>query len=179
MNADADHENPTNDLSTWTIERLRSFTENAQGQQFEAVRVVAQGHAYRADEPPEARRQWAKLSLQANQRLPGDSVWDRARATQHNFMLRMWVIDQLGPDDEDHDWSPETLAADTVTALALTPAEARALATHWRDLAIEQIGELRRHKNLTAHLDRLVDHLRPSPIRDQLLAWTETRRHLP
>ncbi|WSQ06434.1 hypothetical protein OG604_00760 [Streptomyces sp. NBC_01231] len=71
------------------------------------------------------------------------------------------------------------MAADTVTALALTPAEARSLADHWLDLPVEQISELRRHKNLTAHLDRLVDHLQPSPIRDQLLAWTGTRRHLP
>ncbi|MGP3637253.1 hypothetical protein ACTU45_28575 [Streptomyces sp. 24-1644] len=179
MNADADHENPSRDLSTWTIDRLQSFAEDAQGQQLEAVRVVAQGHAYRADEPREARQQWAKLSLQANQRLHGDGPWDRARAAQQNFMLRMWVIDQLGPDDEDHDWSPETLAADTVAALALTPAEARALADHWRDRAVEQIGELRRHKTLTAHLDRLIEHLQPSPVRDQLLAWTETRRHLP
>ncbi|MEU2132354.1 hypothetical protein ACFXPY_36905 [Streptomyces sp. NPDC059153] len=179
MNADADHENPSSDLSTWTIERLQSFAEEAQGQELEAVRVIAQGHAYHADEPCEARQQWAKLSLQANQRLHGDGLWDRARETHQNFMLRMWVIDHLGPDDKDHDWNPETLAADTVTALALTSAEARALADHWRDLAVEQIGELRRHKNLTAHLDRLVNHLQPSPVRDQLLAWTETRQHLP
>ena len=179
MNADADHESPSHDLSIWTIERLRSFAEDTQGQQLEAVRVVAQGHAYHADEPREARLQWAKLSLQANQRLPGDGVWDRARAAQQNFMLRMWVIDELGPDDEDPDWSPEKLAADTITALALTPAEARALADHWRDLAIEQIGELRRHRNLTAHLGWLVEHLQPSPVRDLLLAWTETRQHLP
>ncbi len=179
MNADADHENPSRDPSTWTIERLQLFAEDAQGQELEAVRVVAQSHAYRADEPHEARQQWAKLSLQANQRLHGDGPWDRARAAQQNFMLRMWMIEQLGPDDEDHDWSPETLAADTIAALALTPAEARALADHWRGLAVEQIGELRRHKNLTAHLDRLVNHLQPSPVRDQLLAWTVTRQHLP
>ncbi|MFF3427789.1 hypothetical protein [Streptomyces sp. NPDC002602] len=179
MNADADHEIPSRDLSTWTIERLQMFAEDAQGQELEAVRVVAQSHAYRADEPHEARKQWAKLSLHANQRLHGDGLWDRARGAQRNFMLRMWMIDQLGPDGEDHDWSPATLAADTVAALALTPAEARALADHWRNLAVEQIGELRRHKNLTAHLDRLVIHLQPSPVRDQLLAWTETRPHLP
>ncbi|MFE2538351.1 hypothetical protein [Streptomyces sp. NPDC059371] len=179
MNADADHENPSCDLSAGTIERLQRFAEDAQGRQLESVRVVAQGHAYGADEPHEVRKQWAKLSLQANQRLYGDSLWDQARAAQHNFMLRTWVIDQLGPDDEDHDWSPEALASDTVTALALTPADARALADHWRSLEVEQMGELRRHKNLTAHLDRLVDHLQPSPVRDQLLAWTETRQHLP
>ncbi|MFD0267835.1 hypothetical protein ACFVGY_14800 [Streptomyces sp. NPDC127106] len=179
MNADADHESPSRDLSTWTIERLQSFAEDAQGQQLEAVRVVAQSHAYRADEPREARQQWAKLSLQANHRLHGEGPWDRARGAQQNFMLRMWMIDQFGPDDEDHDWSPEALAADTVGALALAPAEARALADHWRDLEVERIGVLRRHKSLTAHLDRLVGHLQPSPVRDQLLAWTATRQHLP
>ncbi|MFF7927358.1 hypothetical protein ACFZDP_40630 [Streptomyces mirabilis] len=82
MNADADHENPSRDLSTWTVERLQSFAEEAQGQQLETVRVVAQGHAYFADEPREARKQWAKVSLQANQRLHGDTLWDRARAAQ-------------------------------------------------------------------------------------------------
>ncbi|MFJ7969729.1 hypothetical protein [Streptomyces sp. NPDC096324] len=179
MNADAEREDPSCDLSTWTIERLRSFAEDAQGRQLESVRVVAQGHAYRAGEPHEVRKQWAKLSLQANRRLQGDGPWDEARAVQQNFMLRTWVIDQVGPDYEDDDWSPEALASDTVTALAFTPAEALALADHWCGLAVEQIGELRRHKNLTAHLDRLVDHLQPGPVREQLLAWTETRQHLP
>ena len=94
-------------------------------------------------------------------------------------MLRMWVIDHLGPDNETQDWSPETLAADTIAALSLTPVEARARADQWRDLPIEQIGELRRHKNLTAHLDRLVCHLQAGPIRDRLLAWAETRQYLP
>ncbi|MDO0909348.1 hypothetical protein QQM39_00220 [Streptomyces sp. DT2A-34] len=163
MNVDANHEDPGRDLSTWTSERLQSFASDAQGQQLEAVRVVALGHAYRADQPREARQQWAKLSLRANQRLPCDGLWDRARTARQNFMLRMWMIDHLGPENEDEDWSPETLAADTVAALSLTPAEARALADHWRDLAVEQIGELRRHKNLTAHLDRLVCYLQAGP----------------
>lgn len=179
MNADVDHESPSSDLSTWTIERLQLFAEGAHGGELEAVRVVAQGHAYGADETREIRKQWAKLSLQVNQRLRGDGPWEHARVAQHDFMLRAWVIDQLGPDDGDHDWSPEALASDTLAALALIPAEARALGDHWRDLEVEEMGELRRHKNLTAHLDGLVDDLEPGPVRDQLLAWTETRRHLP
>ncbi|MBE1602543.1 hypothetical protein [Streptomyces stelliscabiei] len=146
MNADDD--SPSRDLSTWTIQRLRSFADATHGPQLESVRVVAQGHAYDADAPRAARRQWAELSLRANQRLPGDSPWDRARKTHHDFMLRMWVIDQLGPDHEHQDWNPETLPADTIAALAFTPVEARALADHWRDLPVERIGELRRHKNL-------------------------------
>ncbi|MET7981790.1 hypothetical protein [Streptomyces sp. NPDC005281] len=179
MNADADHQDPSRDLSTWTIERLQSFASSARSRQLEAVRVVAQDHAYRTGQPREVRRQWATLSLQANQRLPGDGLWDRARTAHQNFMLRMWVIDHLGPDSEDQSWSPDTLATDTIAALSLTSTEARALANHWRDLAVEQIGELRRHKNLTAHLDRLIQHLQPGSVRDRLLAWAETHQYLP
>lgn len=94
-------------------------------------------------------------------------------------MLRMWVIDRLGPGRTAPDRDPEALADDTLAALALTPAAARALAGHWRDLPIEQIGELRRHKNLTAHAARLVAHLRPGPVGDLLLAWSRARPHLP
>ncbi|GHG50256.1 hypothetical protein GCM10018779_10220 [Streptomyces griseocarneus] len=68
-------------------------------------------------------------------------------------MLRMWVIDQLGPDDKDPDWNPERLATDTAAVLTLAPCDARALTAHWRSLGIDQIGELRRYKNLTVHLD--------------------------
>ncbi|WP_181923937.1 hypothetical protein [Streptomyces inhibens] len=45
------------------------------------------------------------------------------------------------------------MASETLAALDLSPSQASALAGRWRDLAIEQIRELRRHKNLTAHLD--------------------------
>ena len=43
-------------------------------------------------------------------------------------MLRMWVIDRLGPVPTCPDWSPDALAADTLGALTLTPAQAQALA---------------------------------------------------
>ncbi|MFG2415475.1 hypothetical protein [Streptomyces goshikiensis] len=179
MNTDTNHEEACRDLSTWTIEHLQAFATDARGQELEAVRVVAQAHVYRSDQPLETRRQWAKLSLLANERMHGVGPADRVREANQNFMLRMWIIDQLGPDSKDPDWSPETLASDTLGALALAPSEAGALASQWRELAIEQIRELRWHKILTAHLDRLVNHLRPGPTRDQLLGWTETRRLLP
>ncbi|MFE7762547.1 hypothetical protein [Streptomyces sp. NPDC057438] len=173
------HDSSSDDLGTWSIEQLRSFTERAQGGEFEAVRVVAQQHAYGSVESPEACREWARLSLRANQCMSSDRSWDRARKAHQNFMLRMWVIERLGPDPGDRHWDPEALAADTVSALALTPAAARALAGHWRDLPIEKIGELRRHKNLTAHAGELAGHLSPGPVRDLLLTWSETRPHLP
>ncbi|WSA79989.1 hypothetical protein OG930_32810 [Streptomyces sp. NBC_01799] len=179
MSTSADQQGPEQDLSTWAIERLQSFAMDARGRQLEAVRIVAQGHAYHSDQPQEARRQWAKLSLLANRRMHSDSTGDQSRAVQQDFMLRMWVIDQPGSDDKDPDWSPETLASETVAALDLTPPQASALVGRWRDLAIEQIHDLRRHKNLTAHLDRLVNHIEPSPTRDQLLIWTHLRRLLP
>ena len=119
MSTGADQEEQGHDLSTWPIERLQAFTMDAHGRQLEAVRVVAQNHAYYSDQPREARRQWAKLSLLANQRMHGDGPGDQARATQQDFMLRMWIIDKLGPDDKDPDWSPETLASETLDALAL------------------------------------------------------------
>ncbi|GAA2426303.1 hypothetical protein GCM10010433_27840 [Streptomyces pulveraceus] len=52
------------------------------------------------------------------------------------------MFDRLGPD-----WSPEALASDT---LAFTPTQAASLAKGWRDPPIDQIRELRWHKNLTA-----------------------------
>lgn len=83
----------------------------------------------------------------------------------------MWVLDQLGPDGRDPDWSPETLASDTLDALALTASQASAFAECWHDLVIEQIRELRRNKNLTARLGRFVSHFQSGPTRDQLLIW--------
>jgi hypothetical protein len=91
----------------------------------------------------------------------------------------MWVIDRLGSDGTDPDWSPEALASDTLHALTFTPGQAADLAEGWRDLPIEQIRELRRHKNLTAHLESLVGYLAPGPDRERLVAWTTTRHLLP
>ncbi|WP_369021326.1 hypothetical protein ABZ326_33290 [Streptomyces californicus] len=98
---------------------------------------------------------------------------------QQDFMLRMWVIDRLGPDDTDPDWSPEALASDTLDALSFTPPQAAALAEGWRDLPTGQIRELRRHRNLTAHLESLVGYLAPGPVRERLVTWTATRPLLP
>lgn len=60
-----------------------------------------------------------------------------------------------------------------------TPSEVRALARNWRDLPLDRIRELRRHKDLTAHLERLIGHLKPGPTRDRLLRWIEVRCLLP
>ncbi|MFC0532050.1 hypothetical protein [Phytohabitans kaempferiae] len=40
----------------------------------------------------------------------------------HNFALRTWIIEHLGPDT-DPDWDPESLAADTLAALTLDPTQ--------------------------------------------------------
>jgi hypothetical protein len=83
------------------------------------------------------------------------------------------------PDDADAARSPEALAADTLTALTLEPTQASSMAVSWRALPKEQIGELRRHKILTAHLEWLIGYLNPGPEKDQLIAWKKVRERLP
>ena len=175
MSEDADRDASIRNLGSWTIERLEAFAAAQHGEELELVRWIAQSHAYRSDEPRHVRLRWAKLSLQANERMHGNDPWDQNR---QDFMLRTWVIEHLGPDT-DPNWDPETLAADTLAALTLDPADARTISAGWRDLPIEQIRELRRHKNLTAHLDRLVDILQPGPTKDRVVAWVEVRKLLP
>ncbi|MEV0193142.1 hypothetical protein AB0I39_32005 [Kitasatospora purpeofusca] len=180
MSTGSDQRAPEHDLSTWPIERLQAFTADAHDWwRLESVRVVAQQHAYDSEKPREVRRRWAGLSLLANRRMLGEGAEGSARELQQGFMLRTWVIEHLGPEDGNSEWSPEALGADTLAALAKSPSEAATLATNWRELPIEQIRELRRHKNLTAHLEWLIGHLQPGPTRDRLLPWVETRQLLP
>ncbi|MGX1267138.1 hypothetical protein [Streptomyces phaeoluteigriseus] len=133
-------------LSTWTLDQLQTFIHDARGQQLETARVAAQGQAYNSSHPQKARRHWAKLALLANQRMLDHAEGHPARVAQQEFMLRMWVIDRLGPDDTDTDWIPEALASDTLDALTFTPPQAAGLAEGWRDLPTEQIRELRRQE---------------------------------
>lgn len=180
MSTGSDQREPERDWSTWPIERLQALTADAhEWSQLESVRVVAQQQAYDSSQPREMRRHWAELSLLANRRMLGEGAEGSARELQQDFTLRTWVIEHLGPEDENSDWSPEALGVDTLAALAMSPSEAATLATKWRELPIEQIRELRRHKNLTAHLEWLIGHLQPGPTRDLLLPWIETRQLLP
>lgn len=94
------------------------------------------------------------------------------------FALRTWVIEHLCTDT-DPDWNPEALANDTLAVLSLEPRRAESVAAGWRDLPVEQIGDLRRHENLTAHVDRLMPSLPPGPIKDQLASWASVRQQLP
>lgn len=179
LSNEAQAEVPARDPSTWTFDELRTFVDGARGQDLEAARLVAQQQAFNDAHAREIRRQWAKLSLLANRRMLDDTPWSAARVAAQDFMLRTWVIDRLGPDETDPDWSPEALASDTLAALDLTPTQAAGLAARWRGLPIERIRELRRHKNLTAHLVNLVGHLARGPVRERLVTWTETRTLLP
>ena len=175
------HEQSSGDFTAWSIGQLEAHAATlAPGQMaLETIRALAQSHAYQPSADQHMRRRWAKLSLYANARFHGEGPWDRARMFSHNFMLRTWVIEHLGPDNGDADWDPHAVAADTLAALTLEPSQARAIAASWPTLPIEQIGELRRHKNLTAHLDWLIGYLRAGPAKDQLIAWREAREHMP
>lgn len=179
LSSDAHREEPGHDSSTWTLDQIQTFIHDARSRQLEAARLAAQGQAYNPRHSEEARRRWAKLSLLANRRMLHHAEGHPARVAQQDFMLRMWVISRLGPADTDPDWSPEVLASDTLDALTFTPPQAAALAERWRNLPANQIRELRRHKNLTAHLESLVGFLAPGPVRERLVTWTATRSLLP
>ncbi|SFF63417.1 hypothetical protein SAMN05216251_12233 [Actinacidiphila alni] len=175
-------------LKGWTRERLEKLAAARKWHELERIRTVAQFHTYGhgsesgADEPHGLRLRWAEVSLTANDLLPSGTPWDDARKRGQNFALRTWIITHLGPGT-DPAWNPEALAADTLAALslmpALTPDRAGALAANWRLLPAEQIGALRRCKNLTAHVDRLIPLLPPGPAKDRLTSWSEVRKRLP
>ncbi|MFJ6438274.1 hypothetical protein [Streptomyces sp. NPDC091416] len=116
--------------------------------------------------------------MKANERLPGGTAWNDARKSCQNFALCTWIIQRVGAAT-DPDWDPEALAADTLAVLILAPDRALSLSTGRHDLLAERIGELRRHKNMTAHVNQLV-HLIPSePTKDQLSTWIDVRKYLP
>ncbi|WP_254552185.1 hypothetical protein [Kitasatospora sp. MMS16-BH015] len=146
--------------------------------ELERIRTVAQFHVYHSTAPREVRLAWAKLSLAANERGHGDDPGDQARMHGQEFALRTWVIGHLGPDT-DPAWNPETLAEDTLTVLSLDPSVAESTARDWPDLPIEEIVALRRHKNLTAHVERLMSDLPPGLLKEHLATWAAARRHLP
>ncbi len=129
--------------------------------------------------PAELRKQWAKLSLQVNARMHGDGPWDQARMAAHNFWLRTRMIEDLGPDPADSDWDAAAIASGIVNAVVLTPQQARGQSVRWQDQPSEQIGHLRRIKNITAPFERLQYHLQPGPLRDLALEWLSVRKHLP
>ncbi|MFF2518851.1 hypothetical protein [Streptomyces sp. NPDC058086] len=170
---------PNLNFSSWSIESLETHMVGLRRrQELERIRTVAQSHVYRSVQSRDVRLRWAKLSLAANRRFHGDGLWEQARMRSQEFALRTWVIEHLGTA-ADPAWNPEALANDTLAALSLAPRRAESVAAGWRDLPIEQIGDLRRHKNLTAHIDRLMPSLPSGPIKDQLASWASVRRHLP
>lgn len=167
------------DLSTWPIERLEHYVATlADGRELDRARRAAQVHAYRPDESgPDERRRWAKLASAVDVQLPGDNSWDLDRRAQLGFSLRLWIIEQLGPDGDPH-WDPAVLAADTLAMLTLDADQAIAMARNRRDLPREQIRDLHRHRDLTCHVDQLAGHLPAGPARERLVGWVGFDRHL-
>lgn len=175
-----DDERLVPDLSTWTIDRLEQYVANLDDRrELDRVLQAARTHACQSGESDAGvRRRWAKSALAAIARLPGDNPTHRVRRQQENFLLRMWIIEKLGPDG-DPDWDPATLATDTLATLTLDADQATATAAGWRDLPDEQRGELHRHNNLTPHVHRLVRHLPSGPAKDRLIGWIGFDRKLP
>jgi hypothetical protein len=179
LSSHLEHDNPNSTpMHSWTIDQFEAHAAALEGRHLEAVRELAQSRAYQPGESREARLRWAALSLDANRRGHGDAPWDQARMQHQDFMLRTWIIEHLGPAPHPA-WNPQVLAADTLAALTLDPAQAEDLSTNWRSLPIEQIRELRRHKNLTAHLNQLISHLEPGRTKEGLTTWIDARKRLP
>ncbi len=172
---------PIRNIGAWTFEQLQAWADRPDhhGQELERIREVTSRHAqdYRLD--PADRKRWAKLSLQVNARMHGDSPWQQARMAANNVRLRTNIIDRLGPDIQDPDWNPDLVAAGILAALTLTPTQARELSDHWQALPVERFCELRDVKITTARLQRLLRHLQPGPIRDQAREWLTIRELLP
>ncbi|MEV6582319.1 hypothetical protein AB0M92_29605 [Streptomyces sp. NPDC051582] len=129
--------------------------------------------------PAGLRKQWAKLSLQVNARMQGGGPWDQARMAAQNFWLRTRMVEEFGPDPDDADWDADAIASGIVSAVILTPEQARGLSVRWQDQPIEQIGYLRRVKNVTAPFERLQHLLPPGPLHELALAWLSVRKVLP
>jgi hypothetical protein len=167
------------DLSTWTVNRLEQYVATlADSPELDRARQAARSHACQLGESEAGVRRRAKLALAAIARLRGDDPTYRARRAQENFLVRMWIIEKLGPNG-DPDWDPVALATDTLATLTLDADQATAMAINWRDLPHEQRGELHRHHNLTLHVHRLVRHLPGGPAKDRLIAWAGFGRQLP
>lgn len=162
---------------SWTIDQLEACVASLDGRELEGVRVLAAVRAYQSGEPSGTRLRWAAVSLEVNRRGCNEGVWGLTRMRCQDFALRAWIIGHLGPGPGV--WDPQVLAADTLAALTLDPARAEVLAADWRSLPIEQISDLRRHKNLTAHGDQIIGHLAPGTVTERLAAWVEIRRRLP
>jgi hypothetical protein len=166
-------------LSEWTHDDLEAFLPDADDHQREAVRFLAGTRARLSAEPAPVRRRWAALALLVSRLDRDTSRHGRVRAAAHEFGLRMWGIEHLAPGRDDPAWDPSALASDTLDALLLTPSRAAALAAVRFALPVEQVLDLRHHKMLTEHVDRLLPHLPPGPTRDRLLPWTRVRLLLP
>lgn len=94
---DSAPEEPVRDLSTWAVDRLEDVLAAARdGQELESIRVIAQSRAQGSGEPDGARLRWARLFLDANDRLPGGTPWNDARKNCQSFALRTWII-RSGP----------------------------------------------------------------------------------
>lgn len=170
---------PVPGLSSWSAEALEAHLAGLQqGHELEQIRRVAQSHVYAPAEPRAARVHRAKPSLAASRRFHSDDLRDQAGLHCQESTLHTWVIEHLGPDD-DPDRNPAALARDTLAALSPGPHQAESDAEDRRDLPIEQIRALRRHKNLTAHIDLPMPNLQSGPLKNQLKAWASVRRHPP
>ncbi|MEU2392878.1 hypothetical protein [Streptomyces sp. NPDC007369] len=159
--------------------RVGAHHTNSDKQEMEYIREVAGSRAHDGRLDAGLRKQWAKLSLQVNARMHGGGPWEQAHMAANSAWLRTGMIEAFGPDPDDADWDPTAVVSDLLCALTMTPGQARSLSSCWTELPIDQIGALRRIKNITAPLQQLIRHMPPGPLRDRALEWLALRPLLP
>lgn len=107
--------------------------------------------------------------------------WQRPWSAAHDqFMMRAYVIVNIGSPPGEEIWEPAVLARDVLNTLTIPPERALDLAGRWRSLPIEQVRLLRDHKAiLNALPPGLVDLIPEGDLSARVRRWLAIRPQLP
>ena len=143
------------------------------------LRWVAQSRLYDRSLDTSERLEWAAAALDLThcaERFAGYSHWD---AVLDEVNLRCFVVSRLGARPQDEPADLACLVQVAAAAIELTPDQALDLSSRWRELPLDQIVMLRRHKNLLAPLTLVADQLPAGRETDRIRALLALRPALP
>lgn len=127
--------------------------------------------------PDEVRLRWGRLALTATDRCAqAEGVPDLVRAPER-ACLQVYLMQQFGPG---RGGDPAALCRELLALIDLTPAQAAAQGSVWRDLPHHRIRHLRRIKSLIPWLKAVRPHLATGdPPAAEVDAWSQVRILLP
>jgi len=175
------------DMKDWSRTRLNNWLSTvhedpAQGNAnwWRSVRWIPQSHAYRGTLTADERRDWARTMLAVSeheQHFGWQQPWS---AAHERFMMRAYVILNIGSPPGEEIREPAALARDVLETLTMAPDQAQELAERWRTVPIEQIRLLRDHKNMLSALPPgLVDLIPEGDLLSCVRRWLAIRPQLP